>query len=144
MVAYMKIICGTYMLVLAVDVSHSPAKPMISSPVESWLKNRGWPREGSNRQASRQTQLSSKQNPVLLGHIDGASIPMAHLMELLKNIQKRRSGWLALYQLLALLVPPKHICFYSIMLLNKKVQCHETNNLSDILFPMNAPAVFIF
>lgn len=32
-----------YMFVLAVDVSHSPAKPMMSSPVESWLKKRGWP-----------------------------------------------------------------------------------------------------
>lgn len=57
MVAYMKIICGTYILVLAVDVSHSPAKPMISNPVESWLKNRGWPKEVSNRQVSRHTQI---------------------------------------------------------------------------------------
>lgn len=31
------------MLVLAVEVSHSPAKPTISNPVDSWLKNRGWP-----------------------------------------------------------------------------------------------------
>ena len=31
------------MLVLAVAVSHSPAKEVTSSPQESWLKNRGWP-----------------------------------------------------------------------------------------------------
>ena len=45
----------TYILVLAVDVSHSPAKPMISKPVESWLKNRGWPREitGKHERQSR-------------------------------------------------------------------------------------------
>lgn len=29
------------MFVFAVDVSHSPAKPMMSSPVDSWLKNLG-------------------------------------------------------------------------------------------------------
>lgn len=33
----------THMLVLAVDVSHSPANPMMSNPVDSWLKNLGWP-----------------------------------------------------------------------------------------------------
>lgn len=31
------------MLVLAVEVSHSPAKPTMSKPVDSWLKNLGWP-----------------------------------------------------------------------------------------------------
>lgn len=31
----------THMLVLAVDVSHSPARPMMSRPEDSWLKNRG-------------------------------------------------------------------------------------------------------
>lgn len=31
------------MFVFAVDVSHSPARPMMSSPVDSWLKNLGWP-----------------------------------------------------------------------------------------------------
>lgn len=33
------------MLVLAVDVSHSPARPMMSRPEDSWLKNRGWPKD---------------------------------------------------------------------------------------------------
>lgn len=33
----------TYMLVLAVEVSHSPARPTMSNPVDSWLKNLGWP-----------------------------------------------------------------------------------------------------
>lgn len=33
----------THMLVLAVEVSHSPANPTMSNPVESWLKNLGWP-----------------------------------------------------------------------------------------------------
>lgn len=32
---------STHMLVLAVDVSHSPANPTISNPVDSWLKNLG-------------------------------------------------------------------------------------------------------
>ena len=31
----------THMLVFAVEVSHSPANPMMSSPVDSWLKNLG-------------------------------------------------------------------------------------------------------
>ena len=31
------------MLVLAVAVSHSPAMEMTSTPLESWLKKRGWP-----------------------------------------------------------------------------------------------------
>ena len=30
-----------HMFVLAVAVSHSPAKAMMSNPVDSWLKNRG-------------------------------------------------------------------------------------------------------
>ena len=34
------------MLVLAVAVSHSPAREVTSSPQESWLKNRGWPGDG--------------------------------------------------------------------------------------------------
>lgn len=33
----------THMLVLAVEVSHSPASPTMSNPVDSWLKNLGWP-----------------------------------------------------------------------------------------------------
>ena len=33
----------THMLVLAVAVSHSPAKQMTSSPAESWFKKRGCP-----------------------------------------------------------------------------------------------------
>lgn len=33
----------THILVLAVEVSHSPAKPTMSNPVDSWLKNLGWP-----------------------------------------------------------------------------------------------------
>lgn len=33
----------THMLVLAVEVSHSPAKPTMSNPVDNWLKNLGWP-----------------------------------------------------------------------------------------------------
>lgn len=32
---------ATHMLVLAVDVSHSPARPMMSRPDDSWLKKRG-------------------------------------------------------------------------------------------------------
>ena len=32
---------STHMLVLAVEVSHSPANPTMSNPVESWLKNLG-------------------------------------------------------------------------------------------------------
>lgn len=35
---------GTYMLVLAVEVSHSPARPIMSKPEDSWLKKRGWPK----------------------------------------------------------------------------------------------------
>lgn len=31
------------MLALAVEVSHSPAKPITSRPEDSWLKKRGWP-----------------------------------------------------------------------------------------------------
>ncbi len=31
------------MLVLAVEVSHSPATPITSRPEDSWLKKRGWP-----------------------------------------------------------------------------------------------------
>lgn len=31
----------TYMLVLAVEVSHSPARPMMSRPEDNWLKKRG-------------------------------------------------------------------------------------------------------
>lgn len=31
------------MLVLAVDVSHSPARAIMSRPVDSWLKNLGCP-----------------------------------------------------------------------------------------------------
>ncbi len=31
----------SYMFVFAVDVNHSPARPMMSSPVDSWLKNLG-------------------------------------------------------------------------------------------------------
>jgi len=31
------------MLVLAVAVSHSPAKQTMSRPVDNWLKKRGWP-----------------------------------------------------------------------------------------------------
>ena len=36
------------MLVLAVAVSHSPAREVTSSPQESWLKNRGWPEGGGD------------------------------------------------------------------------------------------------
>ena len=38
------------MLVLAVAVSHSPAREVTSSPHESWLKNRGWPARGRDGQ----------------------------------------------------------------------------------------------
>lgn len=31
----------THMFVLAVEVSHSPTKPTMSNPVDSWLKNLG-------------------------------------------------------------------------------------------------------
>jgi len=41
---YLSMYSITYMLVLAVEVSHSPASPMMSRPEDSWLKNRGWPR----------------------------------------------------------------------------------------------------
>lgn len=37
-----------HMLVLAVEVSHSPAKPTMSNPVDSWLKNLGWPVGGED------------------------------------------------------------------------------------------------
>ena len=43
----------TYMLVLAVEVSHSPARPMMSSPVDNWLKNRGWPGGGREKERER-------------------------------------------------------------------------------------------
>jgi len=33
----------SHMFVFAVDVNHSPARPIMSSPVDSWLKNLGWP-----------------------------------------------------------------------------------------------------
>lgn len=36
--------CVTYMLVLAVEVSHSPARPIMSRPEDNWLKKRGWPK----------------------------------------------------------------------------------------------------
>lgn len=38
------------MLVLAVEVSHSPANPTMSNPVDSWLKNLGWPEMGKQQQ----------------------------------------------------------------------------------------------
>lgn len=31
----------THIFVFAVEVSHSPTKPIMSSPVDSWLKNLG-------------------------------------------------------------------------------------------------------
>lgn len=38
---YLKNRLNTHMLVLAVEVSHSPANPTMSNPVDSWLKNLG-------------------------------------------------------------------------------------------------------
>lgn len=38
---YLKNHLNTHMLVLAVEVSHSPANPTMSNPVDSWLKNLG-------------------------------------------------------------------------------------------------------
>lgn len=38
----------SYILVLAVEVNHSPATPTTSRPEDSWLKKRGWP--GRQRQ----------------------------------------------------------------------------------------------
>lgn len=55
----------THMLVLAVEVSHSPARPMISRPDESWLKNLGWPEKRfySNYKYKLQIQtLNHKMN----------------------------------------------------------------------------------
>ena len=49
---FVSVLCTSYvnMLVLAVAVSHSPAREVTSSPQESWLKNRGWPGNGHDGQ----------------------------------------------------------------------------------------------
>ena len=49
---FVSVLCTSYvnMLVLAVAVSHSPAREVTSSPQESWLKNRGWPGDGHDGQ----------------------------------------------------------------------------------------------
>lgn len=53
----------THMLVLAVEVSHSPAKPTMSKPVDSWLKNLGWPavdKETMGRQKNNESPQRGK------------------------------------------------------------------------------------
>lgn len=47
-----------HMFVLAVAVSHSPAKAMISRPLESWLKKRGCPAQKNETLCSRILQNS--------------------------------------------------------------------------------------
>lgn len=62
-----------YMFVLAVDVSHSPAKPIMSSPVDSWLKKRGWPekRIESNLNSTDIAQVLNLNHPPFLTQITG-------------------------------------------------------------------------
>lgn len=48
----------SYMLVLAIDVSHSPATPITSRPANSWLKKRGWPGKGEARTVHRSINFS--------------------------------------------------------------------------------------
>lgn len=50
----------THMLVLAVEVSHSPAKPTMSNPVDSWLKNLGWPAVQEEAMKQRHPQKSNE------------------------------------------------------------------------------------
>lgn len=51
----------THMLVLAVEVSHSPAKPTMSNPVDSWLKNLGWP--AVQEEAMKRHPQKSNESP---------------------------------------------------------------------------------
>ena len=71
----------SYILVLAVEVNHSPARPMMSRP--DWLKQRGCP--GGGTWSDRRT-FSTPPNPGILCFIDVNSSKGTHWMQL--NIQR--------------------------------------------------------
>lgn len=72
---------SAYMFVLAVDVNHSPAKPIMSSPVDSWLKKRGWPekRIESNLEQLRRYRSRFRFKPSSSSDTDGKFALITHL-----------------------------------------------------------------
>ena len=49
----------THMLVLDTAVSHSPAKPTTSRPVDNWLKKCAWPLKHKHRDINQQLEVKS-------------------------------------------------------------------------------------
>lgn len=69
------------MLVLAVEVNHSPAMPITSRPEDSWLKKRGWPGKikgrGHRTRSNREIAIAMVCGAAAQGHVPfkGLALP---------------------------------------------------------------------